>query len=123
MSSGGMPRSSTHEVVVCGIPTRFVLTAYTNRIMVVVTQTQNMGTLILASADNPLDPTSRAFTTRVLVGKRDDEALEAYARTLIELISQRKPDAGSLLLCISIREHSHEMFRSVMREVEEHRVW
>ena len=39
-------RTSAHESIVCGTPTRFVLTAYSNRIMVIVTQTNNMGTLV-----------------------------------------------------------------------------
>ena len=42
----GLLRSAAHESVVCGTPTRFVLSAYANRIMVVVTQTNNMGTLV-----------------------------------------------------------------------------
>ena len=42
----GLLRSSAHESVVCGTPTRFVMSAYANRIMVVVTQTNNMGTLV-----------------------------------------------------------------------------
>ena len=40
------PRSRTHEEVVCGVPTTFVLTAYSNRVMVIVTQQPNMGTLV-----------------------------------------------------------------------------
>lgn len=122
MASGG-PTSRTHVASVCGVPTRFVLTAYTNRIFVVVTQTANMGTLIMAQNDSPLTPSSTCYSTRVLLGRRDDDALEAYARTLVELIYKRNPDAGSLLLAISIKEHSPEMFRGVMKELEENRVW
>ena len=48
---------------------------------------------------------------------------QVYARTLVELISRRAPTAGPLLLAISIREHSSEMFRGVMRVCEEQRVW
>ena len=59
----------------------------------------------------------------MLVGRRDDEVLEAYARTMVELIHKRKPDAGPLLLAISIQEHSNELFRAVMQQVEENRVW
>ena len=44
------PRSRTHEEVVCGVPTTFVLTAYSNRVMVVVTQQPNMGTLVSSLA-------------------------------------------------------------------------
>lgn len=117
------PRTATHEAVVCGVPTRFVLTAYTNRVLVVVSQSPNMGTLIHASADNQLDAANGSFSTRVLIGKRDDDHLEVYARTMLELICRRAPDAGPLLLAISIQQHSSEMFRGVLKEVEEHRVW
>ena len=41
-----LPRTAAHESVVCGVPTRFVMSAYSNRIMVVVTQADNMGTLV-----------------------------------------------------------------------------
>ena len=78
---------------------------------------------IHAQADNPIDAANTCYSTRVLLGRRDDEHLEVYARTLIEMISKRVPDAGPLLLSISIREHSSEMFRAVLREIDEHRVW
>ena len=115
--------SKSLEAVVCGVPTQFVLTAYSNRIFVIVTQTQSMGTLIHAEADNPIEAASGSFSTRVLLGRRDDEVLEVYARTIIELISRRNPGAGPLLLAISVKDHSPEMFRSIVREVEENRVW
>jgi proteasome assembly chaperone 3 len=140
------PLTRSHTQDVCGVPTKFVLTAYSNRIFVLVSQTDSMGTLVSphrsshhapmppyslhscglqinAEADRPLDPTSGSYTTRVLFGRRDDETLEVYARTLIELISRRAPVAGPLLLAISIREHSSDMFKGVMRVVEEQRVW
>lgn len=78
---------------------------------------------IAAQADNPLDAANSSYTTRVLMGRRDDEHLEVYARTLIEMICKRSPDAGPLLLSISIREHSSDMFRGVLKEIDENRIW
>lgn len=78
---------------------------------------------LLASPDDPLNPTQTSFSTRVLLGKRDDEILEAYARSLTELIWRRAPDAGSLLLAISLKDQSSEMFHAIMREIQEHRLW
>jgi hypothetical protein len=78
---------------------------------------------IAAQADNPLDVANSSYTTRVLMGRRDDEHLEVYARTLIEMICKRSPDAGPLLLSISIREHSSDMFRGVLKEIDENRIW
>jgi proteasome assembly chaperone 3 len=116
-------RESAFEAVVCGVPTRFVLTAYSNRIFVVVTQTHNMGTLIHAEADNPIAAGTTAFSTRVLLGRRDDDVLEVYARTLMEMIHRANPETGPLLLALSIREHSQEMFRAILKEVQDHKVW
>ena len=42
---------------------------------------------------------------------------------MVELIHKRAPDAGPLLLAISIKEHTNELFREVMKWVEEQRVW
>ena len=77
-----------------------------------------------AECDSPLDTNSSSFTTRVLLGRRDDEVLEVYARTLVELI-HRQCGGGTrpLLLAISIKEHSSDMFKAIMQEIGEHRVW
>ena len=45
---GTFPRSRTHVEVICGVSTTFALTAYSNRIMIIVTQLPNMGTLVRA---------------------------------------------------------------------------
>ena len=121
----GVPPTRFVETSVCGVPTRLVLTAYSNRIMVVITQTKNMGTLLLAQNDNPTNPSGACYTIRVLLGKRDEEDLEVYARTLVELIGKRAPDTGPLLLAISLKEgvHSKEMFRGILHAVEANRVW
>ena len=144
----GFPPTRAFEAEIGGVRTQFVLTAYTNRIMVVVTQSQNMGTLvhaptvvvlaalvsqpcsalasrrqIMACADDPLNPTGTSYSTRVLVGRRDDEALEAYARTLMELICAQSPKAGPLLLAISIKEHSNEIFRAIVQQIQNNRIW
>eukprot|EP00320_Phaeocystis_rex_P001124 CAMPEP_0119070826 /NCGR_PEP_ID=MMETSP1178-20130426/43270_1 /TAXON_ID=33656 /ORGANISM="unid sp, Strain CCMP2000" /LENGTH=114 /DNA_ID=CAMNT_0007052701 /DNA_START=96 /DNA_END=440 /DNA_ORIENTATION=+ len=86
--------------------------------MVAVTQADNMGTLIHAECDNPLDASSGSYTTRVHLGRRDDEILEVYARTLVELMSKRGL-VQPLLLAISIEAHSSQMFKTIMQEIDE----
>lgn len=133
-------RTREHTATICGVPTRFVLSAYSNRTLVLVTQTSGMGTLVRrrppwsraralltcplraqihAQADNSINASSGTYTTRVLLGRRDDEVLEVYARTLVELIGKKSPESRPLLLSISIKEHSKELFREVMRIVVE----
>jgi hypothetical protein len=46
-----MVRAVAHESVVCEVPTRFVISAYSNRVLIVVTQADNMGTLVSAAAN------------------------------------------------------------------------
>ena len=118
------PAHAAHDVEICGVPTKIALTAYSNHVFVVVTQTDNLGTLIAAERDLAIDPTCTCYSTRVLLGRRDDETLEVYARTMVELVAKRfATDAPPLLLAISIKEHSPETFKAVMKFVEEHRVW
>ena len=47
---GASMRTLAHQSVVCEVPTRFVISAYSNRVMVVVTQADNMGTLVSTAA-------------------------------------------------------------------------
>ena len=50
---------------------------------------------------------------------------QVYARTLVELIGKQSAAMAALplLLSISITQHSPEMFRGVLREIDLHRVW
>ena len=77
---------------------------------------------IHAECDNPLDASSGSFTTRVLLGRHDDEILEVYARTMVELMRKRGV-TQQLLLAINIKAHSTEMFKAIQQEVDENRVW
>ena len=75
-------------------------------------------TQIHAECDNPLDASSGSYTTRVLLGRRDDEILEVYARTLVELMHKRGL-GQPLLLAINIQARSSQMFKSIMQEIDE----
>ena len=46
MATSTVPPSKSFEATLCGVRTQFVLTAYANRVFVIVTQTQNVGTLV-----------------------------------------------------------------------------
>ena len=49
-------RTLAHQSVVCEVPTRFVISAYSNRVMVAVTQADNMGTLVRTATKTSLTP-------------------------------------------------------------------
>merc|ERR1712083_548104 len=105
-------RTRSIQATVCGVETNMLVTAYSNRFFVHISQNENFGTLIHSWRDNPIEGASSSFSTRVLLGRRDDETLEVYARTMIELISQRS--SLPLLLSISLKEHSPCMFRGIL---------
>jgi proteasome assembly chaperone 3 len=80
------PPSATLNVDICGVPTKLLASAYSNRIFVVVTQQDNLGTLIQAFREDPIDSAGPGcYGTRILLGRRDDEALEVRARILPSL--------------------------------------
>mmetsp|Transcript_57483 Transcript_57483/g.132008 ORF Transcript_57483/g.132008 Transcript_57483/m.132008 type:complete len:130 (-) Transcript_57483:401-790(-) len=124
MSQEALPqaiRTRSAQATVCGVETNMLVTAYSNRFFVHISQNENFGTLIHSWRDNPVEGACSSFSTRVLLGRRDDETLEVYARTLIELISQRS--SLPLLLSISMKEHSPEMFKGILRELDQIRLW
>ena len=60
------------------------------------------------------------------MGRRDEEWDElnmVYARKLIEQITLACPDSGGLLLSISINEHSQELFKAILAQIAEHKMW
>mmetsp|Transcript_24238 Transcript_24238/g.80560 ORF Transcript_24238/g.80560 Transcript_24238/m.80560 type:complete len:129 (+) Transcript_24238:99-485(+) len=117
------PLSKSAEVCIGGVSTRLIATAYANRIFVVVSQRENLGTLISATRESATGLASGpgCYSTRVLLGRRDDEALEVYARTLVELINKSRP--ADLLLALNLLDSSRATFHEVMRALDAIKVW
>ena len=53
MATSTVPPSKSFEATLCGVRTQFVLTAYANRVFVIVTQTQNDMLLGAAQSSSP----------------------------------------------------------------------
>lgn len=99
-----------------------MLSAYSNRILAIVTQRENLGTLIHAFREDAVDAAGPGcYGTRVLLGRRDEETLEVYARTLVELIHKSK--SCELLLAINLIESTPAIFRQVMHHLDSIKVW
>lgn len=117
------------RVDVCGRATDLVLTGFSNQIMIIATQREKMGTLVVASRDAKVlsrgsggpDPT---FSVRTLMGRRNDPIPELLARTLIERISSSKGDGSekSLLLCVNLVESSTAVAKSLIEKIDAHKV-
>tara|TARA_B100000482_G_scaffold93543_1_gene67385 strand:+ start:267 stop:542 length:276 start_codon:yes stop_codon:yes gene_type:complete len=74
-----------------GVHTEVLVTNYGNRVMVVVTQIGKLGTVYYAADPGPggvfegdLPP-----EVRTLIGRYDDETLEAAARRLAQIVQSR----------------------------------
>ena len=82
------PLSKSAEVCIGGVSTRLIATAYANRIFVVVSQRENLGTLISATRESATGLASGpgCYSTRVLLGRRDDEALEVLCATVRDTV-------------------------------------
>ncbi|BDA45389.1 probable proteasome assembly chaperone 3 [Coccomyxa sp. Obi] len=104
-----------------GISTSFIMSAYADRIMVVVTQLGTFGTVLLSRADGLLEG-KQTFTVDTLLGKRDEPALIVCARHMAESIMTvgcNRP----LLLCLGLKQHSFDSMRTIIKEVLAHPVW
>ena len=101
------PLSKSAEVCIGGVSTRLIATAYANRIFVVVSQRENLGTLISATRESATGLASGpgCYSTRVLLGRRDDEALEVLCATVRDTVPPRVvpplPRLGQLSLGLS----------------------
>eukprot|EP00747_Dinoflagellata_sp_TGD_P168306 gnl/TRDRNA2_/TRDRNA2_194379_c0_seq1.p1 gnl/TRDRNA2_/TRDRNA2_194379_c0~~gnl/TRDRNA2_/TRDRNA2_194379_c0_seq1.p1 ORF type:complete len:161 (+),score=28.69 gnl/TRDRNA2_/TRDRNA2_194379_c0_seq1:68-550(+) len=112
------PQSLQFQADIGGVATDFVVTDFGSRLFVVITQNAKLGSLIEASALQQLEDGERTFEVRVLFGDRRQEHYRAYARALIELVSDRSANK-SVLLGIQLKEHSPQVFREILNQLKE----
>lgn len=75
MEANPIVMSKQREEVVHGVPTEVVCTAFSNSILVVVTQYGKMGTIVYVDPNTVGDNVSRpSLTTKVLLGKDEVRA-------------------------------------------------
>lgn len=80
MEAGPILTSKQREEVVHGVPTEVVCTAFSNSVLVVVTQYGKMGTIVYVDPNTIGDSVGRpSLTTKVLLGK--DEVRAGVQRT------------------------------------------
>lgn len=83
------------------VPAAFkvIVSHYSDRTFIVLTETNRLGTLISVEADNPEETgESRLYTVKTLYGGRSDEFAEALVLGLAELMHPYKP----LLFSVSL---------------------
>ena len=80
--------SKQKTAVVCGVPTQVVCTAFSSRILVMVTELGKMGTLVsLEPSSVSSDIGKPALTTKVLLGK-DEPLIHVLTKNLVASVSQ-----------------------------------
>lgn len=105
-----------------GVRTQVVCTAFSNYILVVVTQYGKMGTLVSVTPDSKsTDVTTPSLSTKVLMGK-DQPLTHVCAKNLVTSVSQ---EAGNrpVLLGLALRDSSIEAVRLMRDLIKSCQVW
>ncbi len=118
----GFPVQAKSVVECDGITTEILSCSFDDRLFVLITQIDKVGSLLTAWSDSKSDG-GYMYHINTILGKRDDPLLTIYARQIMEKISPhtRKP----LLLGISLRDEgrSRDHFQIIINKVLEIIVW
>ncbi|KAM4657248.1 proteasome assembly chaperone 3 [Amazona ochrocephala] len=122
MAANPIVMSKQREEVVHGVPTEVVCTAFSNSILVVVTQYGKMGTIVYVDpstvGDNVVRP---SLTTKVLLGK-DEPLVHVCAKNLVAFVSQ---EAGNkpVLLAMALKDKTMEGIQALREVIRSCQVW
>ncbi|OPJ87308.1 transmembrane protein 184A isoform B [Patagioenas fasciata monilis] len=122
MEAGPIVTSKQREAVVCGVPTEVVCTAFSNSVLVVVTQYGKMGTIVYVDPSTVGDSVGRpSLTTKVLLGK-DEPLVHVCAKNLVAFVSQ---EAGNkpVLLAMALRDKTVEGIQALREVIRSCQVW
>ncbi|XP_077981913.1 proteasome assembly chaperone 3-like [Glandiceps talaboti] len=123
MAAGEVLQTKQGASSVDGIHTDIVCTAFADRIFVVVTQFQKLGTLVHITKDVAgfVDISSPSFTTKVLLGK-DESVVHIYAKHIASQICTG-PTSTPVLLCLALKDFSPKHMQTIGDLVVQHKVW
>ena len=108
--------------MVCGVPTQVVCTAFSSRILVMVSELGKMGTLVSLEPSNVTSDISKpVLTTKVLLGK-DGPLIHVFAKNLVAFVSQ---EAGNraVLLALAKKDKSMEAEKALQEVIQACQVW
>ncbi|KAK2533722.1 Psmg3 [Columba guinea] len=102
MEAGPIVTSKQREAVVCGVPTEVVCTAFSNSVLVVVTQYGKMGTIVYVDPSTPL--------------------VHVCAKNLVAFVSQ---EAGNkpVLLAMALKDKTMEGIQALREVIRSCQVW
>mmetsp|Transcript_18295 Transcript_18295/g.29175 ORF Transcript_18295/g.29175 Transcript_18295/m.29175 type:complete len:135 (+) Transcript_18295:127-531(+) len=113
------------KVTINGVLTDLVLTAYSNKVFIIATQNGKCGTLVTAERDTKslsAGATSKdvTYSTKTLIGKREDPYISLLARNLVAKIGLT---GRSLLLGINIKDLDVASTKDLIKAIETLKVW
>ena len=113
--------SKQKTAVVCGVPTQVVCTAFSSRILVMVSELGKMGTLVsLEPSSVTSDVGKPVLTTKVLLGK--DEPLIHVFTTWWHLCF-KKLENRAILLALATKDKSMEVVKTLKKVIQTCQVW
>ena len=106
-----------------GVTTSITCSSYEDRHFIVITQTGKFGSLLTAWAEDRIDGLSKTYESHVLIGKRDDELLNVFAKQIMQHIAARS--TKPLLLSSALDEAGRDSatFKSIIDAVIANAVW
>ncbi|XP_042720363.1 proteasome assembly chaperone 3 isoform X2 [Tympanuchus pallidicinctus] len=122
MAASPIVTSKRREEAVRGVRTEVVCTAFSNSILVVVTQYGKMGTLVYVNPDTIGDNVGRpSLSTKVLLGK-DEPLVHVCAKNLVAFVSQ---EAGNkpVLLAMALKDKTMEGIQALREVIRSCQVW
>ncbi|KAJ1064736.1 hypothetical protein K5549_021438, partial [Capra hircus] len=107
--------SKQKTAVVYGVPTQVVCTAFSSRILVMVTQLGKMGTLVsLEPSSVTSDISKPVLTTKVLLGK-DEPLIHVFTKSLVAFVA--------ILLALAMKDKSMEVMKTLKKVIQTCQVW
>ena len=89
--------------MVHGIRTEFIVRVCESSVLLLVTQLDKVGTVVQCEKETSSDG-GIVFSTRVLIGKREDPLVDVFSRQIIESISKDHPDVTSMIVGLALLE-------------------
>ncbi|KAE8579601.1 hypothetical protein XENTR_v10024107 [Xenopus tropicalis] len=114
--------SKQADVVINGVATQVVCSAFTNQILVVVTQYGKMGTLVSVTPSLVSSDLGKpSLTTKVLLGQ-DEPLVHVCAKNLVTFVSQEAKNKP-VLLSIALKDKSVDCIKTLKDVIRTCQVW
>uniref|UniRef100_A0A7S3EJE8 Proteasome assembly chaperone 3 n=1 Tax=Rhodosorus marinus TaxID=101924 RepID=A0A7S3EJE8_9RHOD len=113
------------EADIAGVKTLFFAEKFSDRILILISQTGKIGTIIQAAREITMDG-NPSFTVQTLLGApSEDLSLDLCARRIIESVAMTSTTSLPVLLCVSLQGTSvpQEHVKRLVEIVEENKVW